>query len=85
MLRELSVAGVSPNTLPSNYVIVCKTDPLIGVIGVQNWLCRISDDGPRLCGTDEPSLQQIDLRPAVHLAFHELQSRHLALRLAVGP
>ena len=36
MLKKLSVAGVSPNTLPSNYVIVCKSDPLIGVIGVQN-------------------------------------------------
>ena len=71
MLKELSVAGVSPNTLPSNYVIVRN-------VGSGAKLVHIK----RLCG-DKASAKEIEVRSPVHLPFDELQLGDLPLDLAV--
>jgi hypothetical protein len=40
---------------------------------------------PQLDGAYQPGLQEVDLRPSIHLAFYELYFRDLPFCLAIGP
>lgn len=47
------------------------------VISFEGWL--------ELSGSNQPCLQKVDLRPSIHLPFHQFELRDLPLGLAVRP